>query len=133
MSARLAMEFNELASLKGPVSEKFRKFCALCDRHVALWKTGQDAKWVELERERLRIQGRLADIKRKGMPWKMSIELPGGKKMSLGGHTFTPDEMEKILGLMTRSRGNQTAGGDGAPQPPGQAQSNRVKPGQIGK
>jgi hypothetical protein len=104
MGASIAREFNELASFKGSASEKFRKFCALCDRHVALWKTGQDAKWIELERERLKIQSSLADIKRKAMPWTMRVEYPGGRKISLGGHTFTTEQMDDVLALMSGSR-----------------------------
>jgi hypothetical protein len=104
MTARIAREFNELVSLKRPAAVKFRKFCALCSQHVALWRTGQNEKWVELERERLKIQGKLADIRRRGMPWKMNLEFANGKKMSLGGHTYTVDEMEKLVAMMARSK-----------------------------
>lgn len=110
MTARVALEFNELASFKGSASERFQRLCALCSQHVGLWRTGQNEKWIELERERLKIQGKLADIKRNGTPWKMSLEFPSGKKVSLGGYTFTPDEMKKVLALMDRPKPGETAG-----------------------
>lgn len=107
MTARIAAEFNELVSSKEMASERFQKLRALCSQHVALWRTGQNEKWIELERERLKIQGKLADIKRNGTPWKMNMEFTDDKRMSFGGTAVTLDEMKQVLTIMSGSKAGE--------------------------
>lgn len=113
MTARVALELNGLALSRAPASEKSRKFRELCNRHVALWRADQNAKWIRLESERLKFDQNMANDKAWSMPYTLDTGRNGEVKFKLHGHFTKESGPEDLLRMVYRAQNSPASGSKG--------------------